>query len=220
MAIRYEEIRPSLKCGDKVLFRGKGVFSWIIRTFTRSKGRPGKYTHIGTVIDPSEVAMRSLTKRKRSTIERTLLISESTMLSPLRDMETGKFVSGVQTSLLGQRLATYKGEVWIRRLNKPLTKPRLEAMMALRRKVHGRGYEKSPWALFRAAIDWPFSRQRRDLRTIFCSELTAAYDQAARLLPDDPSASEYTPVDYGEMWELLDGYSLGTPIPINLEGPA
>ena len=219
MAIRYEELRPLLKTGDIVLFQGKGLFSQVIRTFTRSGGKRGKYTHVGMVIDPSEISSRLLTKAKRDALagDRVLLLAESTTMSTVRDVETGKFTSGVQTALLSQRLATYKGKVWVRRLNKRLTKPKLDAMMALRRELSGRAYERSPWALFRAAIDWPFSKQRRDLRSLFCSEYDAAMYMAAELLKEPPSASEITPINFGNYWELEDGYSLGSAIRLDLE---
>lgn len=215
----YDEIRPTLKTGDIIGMSGRGLFSKLIRFGTRKRDPQGnriktKWTHVALVIDPSELAARQLTVAKRKKLDRTLLCFESTTLSQVRDIETGEFVKGVQTSLLSERIATYKGDVWIRRLNKKLSKEQIEAIMALRQEVKGRSYERSWWSLVRAAIDWPFSRQRKDLSTIFCSELEAAAYQVANLLGLDPSASEHDPADFEIMRELLHGYELGMAVPI------
>lgn len=87
MQLPYAVIRPALDTGDVILFRGKGLISWIIRTIARSR-----WSHGGRVLK----------------IEGRLFLWESTTLG------TGK--KGVQVNFLRTRIAQYKGRVAVRRL--------------------------------------------------------------------------------------------------------
>jgi len=190
---QYEEIRPLLQTGDKVLFAGKGLVSLVIRIVSR-----GPYSHIGMIV---KLAGR-------------LFVLESTSLR--------KGVKGVQLSLLSTRLAAYDGKVWIRRLYGiervgliVNTKETVDELTECFLREHrGKEYERSLFELALAALP---GRNKTDLSSLFCSELVAEWDIAAGVLPSCKRPSnEYTPNDYGAGRlvdrEILSPCTLGSVI--------
>lgn len=189
-------LRGELQTGDIVLFSGKGGVSDWIKWFTR-----GTWSHVGMVVRVPDWDM--------------VMLWESTTLSNLPDIESGKETKGVQLVSLSKRIQTYKGEVAVRRLNADRTPAMLRALQTLRREVAGRQYEADKIELIRAALDGPFGANREDLSSLFCSELVAEAYQRMGLLPDGTGAkpsNEYTPKDFsnqanpalpllvGELW--------------------
>jgi len=165
---QYEEIRPLLQTGDKVLFAGKGMVSLVIRVVSR-----GPYSHIGMIVKQNG----------------RVFVVESTSLR--------KGVKGVQLSLLSTRLAAYNGRVWIRRLyGSDLSVFHVDTLTKTFLGEHrGKKYERSLWQLALSALP---GRNRTDLSSLFCSELVAEWDIAAGVLPSCKRPSnEYTPNDYG-----------------------
>ena len=70
----YGNIRPTLETGDIVLFSGKGGISTGIKWITNSK-----WSHVGMVLKLTQFD--------------AVLIWESTTLSDIKDIESGKFLS-------------------------------------------------------------------------------------------------------------------------------
>lgn len=168
MEVKYSEIRGILNTGDKVLFQGKGIISWIIRFLTWMK----LWSHIGVIIR----------------IANNVFILESTTLY--------KGKKGVQIDYFTNVLARYKGIIAVRRVIGMKNNPKvLDIYKELRDELLGRKYEKKILQLLGAAMPW---QNKRDLSSIFCSELVAEGDIRLGLLPDFPPSNEYTPNDYAQ----------------------
>ena len=104
-------------------------------------------------------------------------------------------IQGVQMSLLSVRIAQYKGRVAIRRLLDVKRDLRfLEITDEFRMDMKGKLYEQSIWQLLGAAMPW---KNKRDLTSVFCSEMAAEYDIRQGILPSFPPSNEYHPNDYG-----------------------
>lgn len=198
----YDTIRNSLHTGDIVLFSGKGGLSAGIKWATTSR-----WSHVAMVFNLVEYNFVTLW--------------ESTTLTTLEDLDTKKMNKGVQLIPLSDRVQTYEGEISIRRLSGvTLGKPAIDALMALRKKLRGRPYEKSTAELIKAAYDGPFGHNEEDLSSVFCSELVAESYQVMGLLPGgkkDKPSNEYVPADFSQARTstlgLLQG-NLGPEIPL------
>ncbi len=167
---RYDEIRPHLRTGDIVLFSGKGGMSSLIRAFTDSE-----VSHEGMVI-------------RHRNIDQVELY-ESTTLSNLTKFK------GVQIVSLRDRILTYKGEIWIRRLHgfdfNTKRKQQLNHFIAEHK---GKHYEKNMFEMLGSSCRWIYNRP--DMSTIFCSELIAALWMTWGILSTGLPANEYTPADF------------------------
>ncbi len=197
---KYETIRKNIKTGDIVLFSGKGAISHGIKLFTLSK-----WSHVGMVLQLPD--------------SDTVFLWESTTLANLADAIDGTKKKGVQLVLLSDRLKSYKGDASVRHL-KGITvdKNKYKTLMAFRKEVRNRPYEKSELELIKSAYDGPWGHNEEDLSSLFCSELVAEAYQRLRLLPDDVPSNEYTPKDFTEEkgLKLLGGASLGKEIPVSV----
>jgi hypothetical protein len=80
-------------------------------------------------------------------------------------------------------------------------------MIILKNEIRGRQYEQNKIKLIRSALDlfW-WHKNKRDLRSIFCSELVAEAYQRVGLLDTAKVSSEYTPSDFGRTVDLKNGY--------------
>ena len=108
---------------------------------------------------------------------------ESTTLSIIPDLETNMPRKSVQVVPLSDRVQQYSGDISVRQLKGPdLPADSLERLMAFRKELRGRNYERSKLKLLKAAYDGTFSQNREDLSSIFCSELVA----------EAPSGSDYS----------------------------
>ncbi|MCG8427708.1 MAG: hypothetical protein MI754_10175 [Chromatiales bacterium] len=197
---KYEMIRKALRTGDIVLFSGKGAISHGIKLFTLSK-----WSHVGMVLKLPDTD--------------TVFIWESTTLSNLADAVDGWQKKGVQLVLLSDRLRTYRGEASIRHLKGvSITNEKYKALMAFRKKMRNKPYEKSELELIRAAYDGPWGHNEEDLSSIFCSELVAAAYQELGLLSKDLPANEFTPKDFTEekSLKLIGRATLGKEIPVTI----
>ncbi len=172
----YKEIRPTLRTGDSVSFSGKSIESLIIKGITLSK-----WTHDGIIVVAHDIDK--------------VLCWESTTLASVPDFESGTIKSGVMLVDFSKRIATYKGEIGIRRLRNPLTPHEIQILLDMQREVKDTPYEKDMIELFKAAYDGPFGLNVEDLNTIFCTELKAEFYKRIYRLPATVPANEYTPKD-------------------------
>lgn len=194
---KYENIINDLKLGDLVLFSGKGVCSFFIKLFSVSI-----YSHVGMIIeDPNYTS---------------ILLFESTGLSNIKNI-FGKKISGVQTVYLRDRIKSYKGDIYIKKLNIERTEEMYKSFDEFRKKVSGRSYEKSKLELLKSAIDFLcFFKNKKNLKSIFCSELIAESYKVMKLLDQKISSNEYIPRDFSHnKIFLLKGYFSNTLIKIN-----
>ncbi len=196
MAVIYENVREELDTGDIVLFSGKGGISEWIKGFTRSK-----WSHVGMVIKDKAWDM--------------VLLWESTTLSNIDDLETGRKKKGVQLVALSERIDNYTGEVSVRRLITEKTPQMVEALKDLRNEIKERSYEESMIELIKSAYDGPLGQNTQDLSSLFCSELVAEAYMRMGLLPVGTLPSnEYTPKDFSSErnLQLLKEAKLGNEI--------
>jgi hypothetical protein len=198
--VGYEKIRPSLKSGDLVLFDGKGKLSTLIKWFA------GPFSHAGILVYSDDLDYLGL--------------MESTTLQSAPDVETGQIESGVSFVALSERVRGYEGRVFVRQLNKPLDRIRLDALARFRREFHLRPYQKNKIDL--VATLWRDYDGKEELASLFCSEVTAEALQQAFLLPEVGSGGQasdkYTPMDFSSMarpeLRLCGGYEYGSEIEI------
>lgn len=193
----YENVRPRLETGDVVLFSGKGGISAGIKWFTQCQ-----WSHVGMVLRLPEWD--------------AVMLWESTTLSDIKDVESGKERKGVQIVPLSERLRKYKGEVSIRLLDIERTPEMLTSLSLLRAEIKGRPYEKNKIELIKAAYDGPFGENKEDLSSLFCSEMVAEAYQRMGLLTEKKPSNEYTPKDFSSdnKLKLVKG-SLGKEILIS-----
>lgn len=182
--VTYADIRPTLKTGDIILFSGKGGISSLIKRFSNSK-----WSHVGMVVRFMDM----------------VLLWESTSLSKLKDVQTGKSTQGVQLVGLSERLAIYDGDFALRRLSENLSGAQLHALSKFRSEVAGRPYEKDYIELLNSVLIF---ENTEDLSSIFCSELLAEAYQRMGLLTEDKPSNEYTPKDFAGRLRLK-GLKLG-----------
>lgn len=189
----------NLKTGDIVLFSGTCLVSRIVRGFTRSK-----WSHIGMVIiDPSHPIP---------------LIYESSHGTALNCRDIECQTAGVQLLFLRDRIATFKGDMVVRRLQDcVLSRGDLSALSCLRKVMVGTPFEESVWQMMASDIKTRLIPRREDLSSVFCSELTALCYRAMGLLGQVPPSNMYSPADFsaGRNLPLLRG-SLGPQIKLKL----
>lgn len=181
---KYSKIRNRIDTGDIVLFSGKGQISTGIKWITNSK-----WSHVGMALRlPQQWNM--------------LLLWESTTLSNIADLRSGKARKGVQLVPLSERLRLYDGGVSVRHLMIDRTDDMLEALRKFRDDVKGKPYEESRIELLKAAYDGPFGQNTEDLSSLFCSELVAEAYQRLGLLSEEKPSNEYTPKDFSDKAKL------------------
>ena len=200
MITKYSAIRHELRTGDIVLFSGKGPVSDVIKYATLSK-----WSHVGLILKLPEYNF--------------LTVWESTTLSNVADLETGVPRKGVQLVPLSARVQAYSGDIVVRQLKGGILLDAKARLMALRRELRGKPYERSKLELLKAVYDGPLGENREDLSSIFCSELVAEAYQYLGLLPDKPPSNEYTPADFSEkrLWHLKKGFHLSHEITLKDE---
>lgn len=200
--VTYSEIRPKLKTGDVVLFSGKGGISEWIKWFTGSQ-----WSHVGLVLELEDF--------------NSVLLWESTTLSNLADVETGKAHRGVQLVGLRERIKSYNGDqIAIRRLSKRLDGDMLKILGQFRSTVSGRPYEQSKIELIRSASTM-FPNDEEDLSSLFCSELIAeAFQEMGLLDKTAKNSNNFTPEDFSSEADttlpLIQGYKLQKEIFVTL----
>ncbi|MDG4596775.1 MAG: YiiX/YebB-like N1pC/P60 family cysteine hydrolase [Candidatus Contendobacter sp.] len=183
-SVYNEALRGDLSTGDIVLFSGKGGISTGIKWATVSK-----WSHVGMILKLEEYDF--------------ITVWESTTLSSIEDLDTKTSRQGVQLVPLSSRVEKYSGEISIRKLTGVvLAQDHVKALMALRREISGRPYEKSKLELAKAAYDGPGGSNAEDLSSLFCSELVAEAYQRLGLLSDKKPSNEYTPADFSEKRDL------------------
>ncbi|HSW13576.1 MAG TPA: hypothetical protein VLI06_12100 [Solimonas sp.] len=179
--------RLAFRTGDILLFSGKSHASESIKWVTLSG-----WSHVALVLRLPQHDFPCLW--------------EATTDTNIACLDSGQPRPGVQLVPLARRVQEYAGRVACRQLDVELDATRLEALLALRRRLSGRGYESSTIELMTAAYDGPLGEQAEDLRELFCSELVAEAYQALGLIRangGDKASNEYVPADFSERWERL-----------------
>jgi starvation-inducible outer membrane lipoprotein len=117
---------------------------------------------------------------------------------------------------LSQAIQSYKGRVWIRKLEGVLTLKMLADLDKFIKEVKESPYEKDLIELVGAVTPWHIGKF--DALDWFCTELIARVYQIWGIIPEIPLAKEYSPGDFklgGAISQDLNrAYALGSEIPI------
>lgn len=178
LTVDYTDIRESLKSGDVVAFSGKGFPSDQIKFVTHSP-----ISHVGVIVQsklPGGEIMNS--------------IMESTTLNGFK---------GVSTSRLSERVASYKGGVYILPLdNVKRETGNWNAFLDFMLRQDHKGYDDEPVLRFLLSR-LPFIGNRfvskEDYKRFFCSELVVAGLKVAGIVPNSVNASDVEPVELCNM---------------------
>lgn len=167
----YDDVRDHLKTGDVVLFRGEGTLALAVLVAQVMQGYhlpDARVTQVGLVVKDS--------------FYDTLQVWESTTLisGTLRR-------SGIQISLLRERIRGFHGEVLVRRLSQPLSSQQLSELATFRRDMRGRGYEGRWHELLGVAVDKRINFGISELNALHSTELLIEFFQRSGLLSKPPS---------------------------------
>jgi len=191
----YESIRRKINTGDIVLFAGKSGVSAGIKLLTNSN-----WSHVGMAVRLKDWDI--------------VMLWESTTLDDIKDIEDNVEKRGVQLVPLSRRVAKYKGDIAIRKLEEVTITEQMNADLGkLRSELRNRPYEADKIELLKSVYDGPWGANTEDLSGLFCSELVAEAYQCLGLLPEEIPSNEYTPKDFSEAGriKLLKG-NLGDEI--------
>lgn len=177
---KYSQIRSVLDTGDVVLFSNPGLIAGVIQFATRSR-----WSHVGMIV-----------RARVADDDEILLLWESTMMSPVKDVHTGKVLNGIQLVPLSVRLAVCQGTVAVRRLKRPLADWQRVNICRLRKNLRGRPYERDVGQLFKAAWDGWLGANVEDASSLFCSEAVALACRSMNLTPRGMISSELVPGDF------------------------
>jgi len=171
--------QTDLKTGDILLFSADGLYSNVVKSFTRSK-----WSHVAMIINNAQ--------------HDRLAIWESNSEKDAQDLLTGNYEEGVRLVCFNERINAFNGKVSVRRLEGALLNEQLiEALDHLMVRVMNKPYEKSKAQLLGAVPkSHLIGNKKEDLSSLFCSELIAEAYQELGLLPCDISSNTYTPSDF------------------------
>ncbi|PTQ89986.1 hypothetical protein [Agitococcus lubricus] len=177
-SLAYQTLKQQLQTGDLVLFSGTSWSSRLVQVFTLSR-----WSHIALVVRLPEYPDQ-------------LLLWEVTRASKLHDIQHGQSMDGVQLVNLDAKLASYQGQVAIRRLKTKLNEQqRLQhlrhLLAAWRHKPYCNIVRKNLYAWWHGNAASSIGHQGG-----FCSELIAEIYQRWQLLPADRPARYYVPQDF------------------------
>lgn len=178
--VNYQDIRDTLQTGDIVLYSGHTLFSLAIKLSIKSN-----WSHCGMVIKLEE--------------HNFLSIWESTLLTGIKDLDSGTHKRGVQLLPLSDRINKYKGGIAIRRLlGVKFDENDHNKLTLLRKELAKKDYDFDIIEMFKSAYDGDRGANTEDLSAIFCSELLAEAYQSMGLLDEAYPSNEFTPADFSE----------------------
>lgn len=167
-----------LKTGDLILFSGRTFAARLVQAFTGSY-----WSHVGIVVRLPEYAD-------------TPLLWEATRASKLADIRHREILDGVQLVPLAEKMASYPGEVFVRRLSGAgAARTRCRLLKPLLRKWHAHPY--CNFVLKQFLAWWHGLEAAQWQRGGFCSEFVAEVYKHLHLLPPDKRSIDYVPRDFG-----------------------
>lgn len=122
--------------------------------------------------------------------------------------------SGVRLIPLSKALCD---DISIRKATLNRTNELFNKLMEVRKDLDGRPFENNIIEFICAAYDGPFGENKRNISSLFCSELIAETLQRIGLLDPSKPSNEYTPKDFSSSNAGLEliGISYGPEIPIS-----
>jgi hypothetical protein len=171
----YKEIRPHLMTGDQVLFKGSGFFSNLICLFSG-----GDKSHIGTIF-------------KNKNIDEIQLI----------ESDYGKNFHGFQLTTFGEKVRTYKGDIYIRFLKCRRTDEWYQLLYNYIVAHRQTSYEKGIGGVVEL-LGATWKKNKKNENELFCSETSAGIFQKWEFLPIGIPANNFTPEDFDENGRVDD----------------
>lgn len=166
-----------LQTGDLVLFSGRTFSARLVQIFTGSY-----WSHVGIVVRLPEHGD-------------VPLLWEATRASKLADIHKGSTFDGVQLVSLAEKVASYPGEVVVRRLvGAETAKRRYRRIKPLVRQWEALPYSNFVFKQLRAW--WRGHEAAAWQRGGFCSEFVAEVYKHLHLLPADKRSMDYVPRDF------------------------
>jgi hypothetical protein len=164
----------ALETGDLVLFSGRTFAARLVQCCTGSY-----WSHVGVVVRLPEYG-------------NVPLLWEATRASKVADIHRGEVFDGVQLVPLAEKLASYRGEVVVRRLVGAETPHgRYRRIKPLMRQWGARPYCNF---VMKQLLAWWRGQDAATLhRGGFCSEFVAEVYKHLRLLPSDRRSIDYLP---------------------------
>jgi hypothetical protein len=166
-----------LQTGDIVLFSGRTLSARVVQVFTKSY-----WSHIGVVLRLPEYGD-------------TPLLWELTRASKLPDLQRHEIFDGVQLVPLALKVASYPGEVFVRRLTGAgavkTRRQRIQPLLSEWAAHPYRNFLVKQWLAWRHGPDasqWQ--------RGGFCSEFVAEVYKQLQLLPLGKPSMSYMPCDF------------------------
>ncbi|MDQ8037717.1 MAG: hypothetical protein REI12_09855 [Pedobacter sp.] len=166
-----------LQTGDLVLFSGRTFSARLVQLFTGSY-----WSHVGIVLRLPEHG-------------NVPLLWEATRASKLTDIHKGRSFDGVQLVSLAEKVASYPGEVVVRRLVGTETAQRRYRRI----KPLVRQWAALPYCnfVFKQLVAWWRGHEAAAWqRGGFCSEFVAEVYKHLQLLPADKRSMDYVPRDF------------------------
>lgn len=172
-----------LKTGDVFAFEGNNIFSALIKLLQSIGQEPRyivdnrwKYSHVSIVVDEDW---------------------SNGLCSLESSFKFGTDWDGVALVPLRDRYMNYGGKMIMYRLNKELSKEQKECIRKFYIKHKNKKFERNYLQMFRSAFDGnPRKENKKDLSSIFCSELTAQVYIECGLLPPKKPSNEYSPSEF------------------------
>lgn len=174
------DVDPSkFKDGDLVFFRWRPTLACTSVTLATLS----KYTHVGLVISYAD---------QYGIMALHLLESQRHYADGLRDALTFQIVqTGVRLSRLVQRLEASKSPFYVRRSDAETSRLAQRKGADFARKYAGRPYEKSLLTMANSA--WHLKKPKKDMSSVFCSELVAQFLIKIRQLDRNIASAYYSP---------------------------
>ena len=204
---RYEDLAPSLRTGDLLLFHGKSQLGRMLELAGGSE-----FSHVGMIVRPAP--------------DRPPLLWHAVPQAMTTDVLGDREHGGAQLNDLGEALARmtspgHDDTPFVRQLTVERTPAMDEAALEAVRRV-----DQTPFpSVWRFAVDWVLGRLhvRTAGRHMDCAEVLARTYQRMGLLPPDPPPNAYTPRDFSARHmnlRLLRGAALGPEIEVRWSRPA
>jgi hypothetical protein len=171
----------NLKTGDIVLFHGEGFwFSYLVERFTKSQ-----YSHIGMILkDPTYIDDKL----------KGIYLLESGK-EDFRDAENDQMKFGVQITDFKKMVESYRGNIYIRKLNTKIFVNFDKQIEKLHGIIHNKRYDDTISDLLKADLHIK-SKDDRRVDKFFCSALVAYVYCQLGLLDSDIDWCLFAPIDF------------------------
>lgn len=183
---KYSDLRQTLKTGDLILFASDAPVSRFMTLILRNP-----WTHVGMVIKLEAYDF--------------VCMWESTCFSTTRDVESGKYVQGVQVASLRDRVTRHRGDVGVRFLQGvTINGHDMDKLLNLKRQIGDRPFENDVTE-FIAPLLW--GQANENLNALFNAELIAEAYQALNVFDSNVASNSFLPSDFtGNNLPFVEGY--------------